>query len=163
MQIMDNDLPLSYWIRIAEKNGIARKTFHYRLKRHAPRAAATMPLHNKGKPADPNSARQVALNAGLHECSIVKYRDRRPGCTLSNQQIVKKLLAHHKQRENTLSKRAKAAGLPEHVLYHRLSSGWPIDKALKEPLMTRSEYSRLGGKARAQQKREARKNNALTQ
>lgn len=161
MKIMDTEITPKYWLQLAKRNGISRKCYETRLKRGASyREAATKPIdpkhqHRLGK-TNPNSVMQIAMAAGLSKTAIIDYRRRHPGCGLSNQQIIEKLQAYQKKRQNSISQRAKAAGLPDYIVYHRLGSGWTTEKALATPVMTRREYARLGGKARAQQIRQQR-------
>lgn len=156
MKIMDNDRPLSYWERIAEENGISRKTFTYRLKRHAPRDAATMPLQNKGRGINPNSDRQIAISAGLKPEAIAQYRKRHPQTTLTQQEIARRQQEYRAAQEVPIVQQAKAAGLSHQLVYNRLSRGQRLEEALGTPPMKRSEYAKLGGKARVEQKRQER-------
>lgn len=154
MKIMDNDRPLSHWQRIAEQNGISRKTFRHRLKRHTPRGAATQPLQNAGRSADPESNRQIALSAGLNEGAISQYLKRHPSTPLTPHQIAQKLVAFRAAQELPVTQQAKAAGLSHQMVYGRLKRGWRLEDALTTPPMSRAEYASLGGKARMQQKRQ---------
>ena len=59
MKIMATDLPLSHWQRIAEQNGIQRRTFLYRLKTMDAKKAATKPLKKGGiKPIATSASRR---------------------------------------------------------------------------------------------------------
>ncbi len=157
MKIMPTDLPLTHWQRVAQQNGISAKTFRYRLKRHTPKAAATMPLNNTGRPANPQSDRQQSLAAGLPAGAITQHRYRHPNSSFTTDQIIAELKRQQAKRGNTLSDKAKAAGIPRETVYRRIQTlGWTLERALNTPSMTTHESARLGGKARAQQKRQRR-------
>lgn len=156
MKIMATDLPLSHWQRIAEQNGIQRRTFLYRLKTMDAKKAATKPLKKGGIKPIATSKRQKSLAAGLDECALSRYRREHPESQLSDEDALAFLQARKAKLQNTLRERALAAGLSPQLVYHRISRNWPLDKALNTPPMPTSHAARIGGKARAQQKRERR-------
>lgn len=160
MKIMPTDLPLSHWQRIAEQNGIQRRTFNYRLKKMSPDKAATTPLkrQNNGQSPriNPNSMRQKCLAAGLDQAALCRYRRYHPNTPLSDEQIIERLLAYKAARANPIAPMAKRAGISPDAVRYRLNHNWSLEKALSRPPMTHSEAARIGGKARAKQKRQRR-------
>lgn len=156
MKIMATDLPLKHWQRIAEQNGIQRRTFLYRLKTMDAKKAATKPLKKGGIKPSATSLRQKSLAAGLDECALSRYRREHPESQLSDEAALAFLQARKAKLQNTVRERALAAGLSPQLVYSRISRNWPLDKALNTPAMPTSHAARIGGKARAQQKRERR-------
>jgi hypothetical protein len=154
MKIMATDLPLKHWQRIAEQNGIHRKTFQWRLKSMTPKAAATIPLNTC--PTNPNSMRQKSMAAGLDEGALSRYRRENPASTLSDHAVLILLQARKHTVQKTVREQALAAGLSPQLVYKRLRKNWPLEKAINTPPMPTSQAARIGGKARAQQKRERR-------
>lgn len=160
MKIMATDLPLKHWQRIAEQNGIQRRTFLYRLKTMDPKKAATKPLKKGGIKPSATSLRQKSIAAGLDECALSRYRREHPESQLSDEAALAFLQARKAKLQNTVRERALAAGLSPQLVYSRMSGKknqkWSLEKAISTPPMSASQAARIGGKARAQQKRERR-------
>ena len=140
---------------------------HRRAKRHSAQNVSLSPEnHGREKAAQTTqkggikpiatSKRQKSLAAGLDECALSRYRREHPESQLSDDDALALLQARKAKLQNTLRERALAAGLSPQLVYHRISRNWPLDKALNTPSMPTSQAARIGGKARAQQKRERR-------
>lgn len=159
MKIMDTDINRDYWRKLAVRNGISRELFSARVKRgHSLRHAATAPpapkhRHALGK-TNPHSKRQKSLAYGLDEGALSRYRRDNPASTLSDHAALILLQARKHTVQKTLREQAIDAGLSPQLLYSRLSKQWPLEKALSTPPIPTSHAARIGGKARAQQKRE---------
>lgn len=160
MKLMDHDYPLAHWQRIAEQNGIQRRTFQYRLQQYSPRAAATMPIKGKGRDGRSTSPRQIALKAGLHERAVTDYRQRHPTTELSNEQIANQLAKRKADidKGNSVHAQARAAGVGYATVRLRLKRGLPLEQALNPQRMTKQEAGQLGGKAHRRTKQKPLKN-----
>lgn len=130
MKLTAHDLPRSYWRKVAEKNGILRNTFNYRLSvGMSPRDAATRPLERQ---PSRKGAKQLCRDAGLHEESIYKYRSKREGAPdLTDEEIIERIKAHH-TRVN-ISELARQSGISRDTISRRLANGWSIEKATTVP------------------------------
>ena len=131
MKIPAHEMPRSYWIKQAEKNGILRNTFNNRLRSGWPiDKAATQPVNPGGRAKQ--GAKPLCREAGLNEESIYHYRRARGGAPeLTDEQIIERLKAHHARI--SISALARESGISRTTISRRLARGWSIEEATRTP------------------------------
>jgi DNA invertase Pin-like site-specific DNA recombinase len=131
MKLTSRDLPRSYWQRVAQRNGILRNTFNYRLRAGwAIEKAATKPVNSGGRAKQ--GAKPLCREAGLHEESVYQYRRARNGAPeLTDEEIVNRLKAHHARV--SISELARESGVSRATISRRLARGWSVEKATRTP------------------------------
>ena len=133
MNIAAHELPRSYWRKVAEKNGIRRKTFETRISRGwAHYDAATRPPRAGWRSAGSRTY-EKCRQAGLSEDAVSRYRRRhgKSAAGMSDEEIIKHLRIYHTKSVRALATRA---GINRKTLESRLRSGWPLERALSEPV-----------------------------
>lgn len=149
MKIIAHELPHSYWRRVAERHGIPAHTWRMRLRRgwDQQRAATTPLMHASNRQPDPASRTQKLKAAGLRTGAIGEYRRENPDTRLSDDEIIARLL--ERRNRNTLTDRARAAGLNPATVYKRVRRmGWSEERALSTPIMTRREAGQIRARQR---------------
>lgn len=132
MKITPHELPRSYWRHVAERNGIRAKTFDIRIGRGWPASdAATRPVR-QGTWATMAATRERARQAGLPEDAVSRYRHRNGGAPgMTDSEIIEHLRNYH---ANSVRAMAERAGINHKALEWRLQAGWPLERALSEPI-----------------------------
>lgn len=134
MKMTARELPRSYWRKVAEKNGVRRKTFNNRISRGwSPAEAATRPLKaGSGWKSTGSTTYEKCRQAGLAEDAVSRYRRRNgeAAAEMSDEQIIDHLRSYHTQSPKAL---AAKVGIHHKTLESRLRRGWDIQRALSEP------------------------------
>lgn len=149
MKMTARDMPRSYWIKQAEKHGIAYRTFWMREQRGwTSKDAATTPLcHKATRKPDTNSTTYKLKAARLRPNAIRDFRRAHPDTALSVDEIIAHLVARRERK--SIAQRAREAGLhPDTVMTRIRRRGWSLERALSEPAMTHSQAGKIRAKQR---------------
>lgn len=149
MKMTAHDMPRNYWLKQAEKNGIAYRTFWMREQRGwSSKEAATTPLcHKATRKPSPDSTTYKLKAAGLRPNAVRDFRRNHPDTEMSVDEIIAHLIA--RRERPTLTDMARAAGLhPDTVKYRMKRSGWSLERALSVPAMTRQQCGQIRARQR---------------